>query len=55
MQLLAFNLSRNQAKCKIEKEKKIVFSSKVPLGEGSAAMGFQVDFKGVGFFPVGEN
>ena len=34
------------------KRKKIVFSSKVPLGKGSAAMGFQVGFKGVGFFFV---
>ena len=39
-QLLTFNLYRNRAKCKIEKEKKIVFSSKVSFGEGSAAMGY---------------
>ena len=42
MQLLAFNLSRNQAKCKIKKEKKIVFLLKMPLGKGSAAMGFEI-------------
>ena len=28
--------------------------SKMPLGEGSAAMGFQVGFKSVGFFSVFE-
>ena len=55
MQLLAFNLSRNQAKCKIKKEKKIVFSSKVLLGKCSAAMSFQIGFKCVGFFVEGKN
>ena len=49
---LCYNLSRNQAKCKIKKEKKIVFSSKVLFGEDSAAMGFQICFKSIGFFAI---
>ena len=55
MQLLAFNLSRNVEKCKIKRKKKDSFLSKVPLGEGSAAMGFQICFKSVGFFAAGKN
>ena len=47
---LIYPATRQNARLK--KEKKIVFSSKVPLGEGSAAMGFQVCFKSVGFFAV---
>ena len=49
MPLLLFNLSRNREKCKIKRKKKDSFLSKVPLGEGSAAMGFQICFKSVGF------
>ena len=52
---LCYNLSRNREKCKIKRRKKIVFLLKVPLGEGSAAMGFQICFKSAGFFAAGKN
>ena len=42
MHSLLLNLSLNGQKCKTEKEKKIVFSSKMPLDKGSAAMGFEI-------------
>ena len=36
----------------VEKRKKIGIFSKMPFGEGSAAMSFQICFKGVGFFTI---
>ena len=43
MQLLLFNLSRNGAKCKTEKEKREDFS-KMPLGKGVTRAGFKIGF-----------